>query len=171
MSGSPYFDVADPAVLRQILRRGCLLLTVCATLAAVIAAIAFGSSGVVPVALALALVFWLSLRVAAVVAWESSFKARSSFTIAASPRQVFLASLGVAVPLLAFHLVGIWLTTASIGTPATTSLLIWAAPIYIVAVVVTMCAIYLPLLLFIRVFVRDTPLTNRVLAAVRQHGG
>jgi lysylphosphatidylglycerol synthetase-like protein (DUF2156 family) len=154
-----YFDVTDPDTLRTQLRRGCLRLAVAATLAVtVIFSIASENrAGIAVLWIELFPAFWIALRFICLIAWDTSFKRTSSFTISASPRQVLISCAIFSVPAIIAHSYAAASAFASADSPAGGAILFVAVPAYILIAFIGLVVGYLPILLIIKLVAPDAP--------------
>jgi hypothetical protein len=92
--------------------------------------------------------FWIALRVACAIAWETSFKQDAWLKLQAKPIEVLISIALFCIPLIALHAFFLFpvLVKGSIGY-FSVALFIWAIPTYVFAVIVGLICIYLPTLL------------------------
>lgn len=152
------FRVPDAESLMRLLRKASLFISLVATvcLTAVLGVIADNKSGLTILWIALLPAFWLALRFASRMAWDTSFK-KTRLRIPATPEQVLIACIlffGVGI---AFHSYMTAITLVGSQFPVGGAMILMAIPIYFVAFLCGLYVIYLPLLLAVIALTRKTP--------------
>ena len=153
-----FFRISDAESLRVRLRQICLFVSLTATalLTAVFGVISKEKSGLAILWIALFPAFWLALRFACHMAWDTSFK-KSWLAIPATPQQVLIACTMFFAPAIAFHSYMTAMALVGSSWPAGGAMIFVAIPVYFLACLLGLYVIYLPLLVAVLAFAGKAP--------------
>lgn len=153
-----FFRISDAESLKVRLRKICLFISLIATvlLTAIFSVISGEKSGLAILWVALFPAFWLALRFACHMAWDTSFK-KSWLAIPATPQQVLIACTLFFAPAIAFHSYMTAIAVAGSGWPVGGAMMFLAIPTYFLAFLLGLYVVYLPLLVAVLAFTRKAP--------------